>query len=202
MTFLPGVDRLAQTNRDEIFSELTRLRKQIDPYRPDNQAEDDTDQVFVESCLIQGVPTPCAQTMPLPWSLLLYLADTPSCGKPVKRSSLVLLAIVSLSYNVTAAGASNSPRQIPVTLALSQATTTTGSLTLSWTGNTKTDLAGYKVYVGTQPGIYNAPVSIGNVTSYTVANLATGRTYYATITAFDSAGNESLHSAEVSKTLN
>lgn len=114
----------------------------------------------------------------------------------------MLLAIVSLSYNVTAAGASNSPRQIPVTLALSQATTTTGSLTLSWTGNTKTDLAGYKVYVGTQPGIYNAPVSIGNVTSYTVANLATGRTYYATITAFDSAGNESLHSAEVSKTLN
>ena len=140
--------------------------------------------------------------MPLSWSLLLYLADTPSCGKPVKRSSLVLLAIVSLSYNVTAAGASNSPRQIPVTLALSQATTTTGSLTLSWTGNTKTDLAGYKVYIGTQPGIYNAPVSIGNVTSYTVANLATGRTYYATITAFDSAGNESLHSAEVSKTLN
>jgi len=131
--------------------------------------------------------------------LLLYLADTPSCGKPVNRSSLVLLAIVSLSYNITAAGASNSPRQIPVTFALSQATTTTGSLTLSWTGNTETDLAGHKVYVGTQPGIYNAPVSIGNVASYTVANLPTGRTYYATITAFDSAGNESLHSAEVTR---
>ena len=89
-----------------------------------------------------------------------------------------------------------------MTLTLSQPATTIGSLVLSWTANTDTDLAGYKVYVGTQSGIYNAPVSIGKVISYTVTNLPTGHTYYVSITAFDGAGNESLHSAEVSKTLN
>jgi hypothetical protein len=108
----------------------------------------------------------------------------------------------NMMINVSASGASNSPQQIPVTMTLSQPATTTASLVLSWTANTETDIAGYKVYVGTQPGIYNAPISIGNVTSYTVTSLSTGRTYYASITAFDSAGNESLHSAEVSKTLN
>jgi hypothetical protein len=104
--------------------------------------------------------------------------------------------------NVSASGASNSPQQIPVTMTLSQPAATTGSLSLYWTANTETDLAGYKVYVGTQPGTYNTPISIGNVTSYTVTNLPTGRMYYTSITALDSAGNESLHSAEISKTLN
>jgi hypothetical protein len=104
--------------------------------------------------------------------------------------------------NVSASGASNSLQQIPVTMTLSQPATTIGSLLLSWTANTETDIAGYKVYVETQPGIYNASISLRNVTNYTITNLPTSCTYYASITAFDSAGNESLHSAEVSKTLN
>ena len=101
---------------------------------------------------------------------------------------------------MAASGATNSPQTIPVTLTLSPPTTT-GTVTLTWAPNTETDLAGYKVYVGTQPGIYGAPISMGNTTSYTTGNLTSGRTYYFSVTAFDSAGNESQHSTEVSKPI-
>ncbi len=71
--------------------------------------------------------------------------------------------------------------------------------TLTWSPNTETDLAGYKVYVGTASGIYGAPIDVGKVTSYVVGNLQLGNTYYFTVTAYDGSSNESLHSAEVTK---
>jgi hypothetical protein len=79
-----------------------------------------------------------------------------------------------------------------------------GSVILTWTANRESDLAGYKVYVGTASGTYSFPGSafvIGKVTSYTVSNLPMGQTYFFAISAYDSAGNESLFSAEVSKSL-
>lgn len=80
----------------------------------------------------------------------------------------------------------------------------TGNVTLSWTANREPDLAGYKVYVGTASGTYSFPGSAfvtGKVTSYTVSNLPKGQTYFFAMSAYDSAGNESVLSAEVSKTL-
>ena len=80
----------------------------------------------------------------------------------------------------------------------------TGSLTLTWAANKEPDLAGYKIYVGTASGTYNFPGSafvIGTVTSYTISNLPNGQTYFFAMTAYNSAGNESLLSAEVSKSL-
>ena len=77
-------------------------------------------------------------------------------------------------------------------------------MTLTWTANREPDLAGYKVYIGTASGTYDAPGSsfvTGKVTSYTVSNLPKGQTYFFAITAYDSAGNESQLSAEVSKSL-
>jgi fibronectin type 3 domain-containing protein len=77
-------------------------------------------------------------------------------------------------------------------------------VTLTWTANGEPDLAGYKVYIGTASGTYDAPGSAfvtGKVTSYTVSNLPKGQTYFFAITAYDSAGNESQLSAEVSKSL-
>ena len=89
---------------------------------------------------------------------------------------------------------------VPVTLTLTPPTTT-GTATLTWDANAETDLAGYNVYMGTQSGVYGAPISIGNTTSYTVGNLTGGRTYYFSLTAVDGAGNESERSAEVSKAV-
>lgn len=73
-----------------------------------------------------------------------------------------------------------------------------------WKPNRESDLAGYKVYVGTASGTYSFPGSAfvtGKVTSCTLSNLPKGQTYFFAISAYDNAGNESGLSAEVSKSL-
>lgn len=95
---------------------------------------------------------------------------------------------------------------IPVTLTVapssSSGSSTTGmTATLSWAPNTDSDLAGYKVYVGTSSGAYGIPLDVGNVTSYTIGNLTAGTTYYFAVTAYDQSKNESVYSSEVSKSM-
>jgi hypothetical protein len=84
-----------------------------------------------------------------------------------------------------------------------------GVATLAWTppttnqdGSTLDDLSGYKVYIGTSPGVYSRTVEITNpgVSTYVVENLLPG-TYYFAVTAFDAAGNESSYSNEAAKTI-
>lgn len=80
----------------------------------------------------------------------------------------------------------------------------TGTATLSWTLNSETDLAGYKVYVGTASGLYNypgSPFAVGVTSSYTITGLPSGQTYYFAISAYDSSGSESGLSSEVSKSI-
>ena len=65
------------------------------------------------------------------------------------------------------------------------ATAGTDSITLSWSANPESDLAGYKVYWDTDSGHpYANMVDVGNVTSYTIPGLTPG-TYYVTVTAYD-----------------
>ncbi len=71
---------------------------------------------------------------------------------------------------------------------------------LGWDANTEADLGGYKVYVGTASLTYDPPIDVGNQTSYTVTGLGTG-TYYFSVTAYDTSGNESSFSNEVTKTF-
>ena len=84
------------------------------------------------------------------------------------------------------------------------------SATLSWVPPTTnvdetplTDLAGYKIYYGTSSGNYTEVVDTNDSlsTEYTLGNLAPG-TYYFAATAYDTFGNESDYSNEVSKTIN
>ena len=80
----------------------------------------------------------------------------------------------------------------------------TGTATLSWTLNSETDLAGYKIYVGTASGLYNypgSPFAVGVTSSYTITGLPSGQTYYFAISAYDSSGSESGLSSEVSKSI-
>lgn len=75
-------------------------------------------------------------------------------------------------------------------------------VTLSWTANTESDLAGYKVYQSTIAGQYGPPVAtLGTVTTQTLTlpQLEVDTTYFFSITAYDLAGNESLKSLEVSR---
>ncbi len=82
--------------------------------------------------------------------------------------------------------------------------TTTDSARLTWAANGEPDLAGYKVYVGTASGSYDlpgSPFTLTPVTTYTVTNLPWNNTYFFAISAYDTAGNESPLSAEVSKSI-
>ncbi len=71
------------------------------------------------------------------------------------------------------------------------------SVLISWNANTESDLAGYNLYYGTQSGIYGTKTDVENVTTYQF-NAQTGTTYYFAITAYDTSGNESGYSSEVS----
>ncbi len=75
------------------------------------------------------------------------------------------------------------------------------SATLSWTPNQEPDLGGYRVYHGTTPGIYAESLNAGNTSTYRYASLASNKTHYFTVTAYDTSGNESLPSPEVYKTI-
>ena len=73
-----------------------------------------------------------------------------------------------------------------------------GTITLAWDPNTEPDLAGYKIYYGTSSRQYTVTVDVGNVTRYTIRDLDESRVYYLAVTAYDTAGNESELSDEVS----
>jgi hypothetical protein len=80
----------------------------------------------------------------------------------------------------------------------------TGSALLSWTPDSGSNLAGYKIYVGTAPGQYGypgSPIVIGLASSYTLSNLPQGQTYYFAISAYTYSGTESGLSNEVSKSI-
>lgn len=70
---------------------------------------------------------------------------------------------------------------------------------LRWNANTEADLTGYRVYYGTSSRNYNRFVDPGNVTEYQLGklNLPENESYYFSITAYDSTGNESEFSAEL-----
>ena len=85
-----------------------------------------------------------------------------------------------------------------------------GNVTLSWVAPTQNsdgsplmDLAGYNIYVGTNPGRYNREIHIDNpgITTYVVDQLVPD-TYYIAATSFNSLGVESSYSEEIAKTVN
>jgi len=69
---------------------------------------------------------------------------------------------------------------------------------ISWSGNTESDLDGYKVYYGNSSKQYLGSLDVGDTTSVDVSNLGEGLTYYFAVTAYDVNGNESGYSQEVS----
>jgi hypothetical protein len=60
--------------------------------------------------------------------------------------------------------------------------------------------AGFKVYYGRTPGVYDSAIDVGMAVGYDFSNLAPG-TYYFSVTAYDVTGSESPFSNEVSKNI-
>jgi fibronectin type 3 domain-containing protein len=75
------------------------------------------------------------------------------------------------------------------------------SVSLQWDANIESDLAGYKVYIGTNSGVYYSSVDVGNTTTTTIGNLKAGVTYYFAATAYNTSRLESGYSNEVSYTV-
>ncbi len=91
-------------------------------------------------------------------------------------------------------------------IVISSSTAYAGEVTLSWNapttnedGTPLTDLDGYIVYYGTASGSYSQDTNVGNVTTYQVTGLTDGATYYFSVTAYDTSGNESAYANENSK---
>ena len=84
---------------------------------------------------------------------------------------------------------------------------TAAQTTLSWNPPVNTDgtpvsgITGYKLYVGNASRTYSQTIDVGNITSYTLASLSDGTTYYFAVSDYDGAGDASGYSNEVSKTF-
>jgi hypothetical protein len=115
----------------------------------------------------------------------------------------------TVTGNSTATTTSGTTATTTTTAASPVANPALGQAVLSWNpplentdGTLLTDLAGYKIYYGTDMAILNNVVNLpwgGNVV-YTVQNLAAG-TWYFTVRAYNSLGVESDYSETASKTI-
>lgn len=72
--------------------------------------------------------------------------------------------------------------------------------TLYWDPVTQPPVDGYRLHYGTQSRAYTTHIVTGNVTSWTVRNLAPD-TYYFSVTAFKAGYGESAYSDEISTTI-
>jgi hypothetical protein len=76
-----------------------------------------------------------------------------------------------------------------------------GSATISWNASPSSSVAGYDIYYGTSSGNYTSAVPVSNVTNVTIRGLISGVTYYFAAASYDSSGNISALSPEISGTV-
>ncbi len=72
------------------------------------------------------------------------------------------------------------------------------AVVVQWLPNSEQDLAGYKVYYGTASRSYSKTIPAGLTTEQSITDLQPGYEYFFAVTAYDTAGNESQYSNEVS----
>jgi fibronectin type 3 domain-containing protein len=72
------------------------------------------------------------------------------------------------------------------------------TVTLEWDASPSVGITGYKIYVGTSSGNYSQSYDAGNNLEYAVLNISENVVYYFAATAYDSWGNESGYSNEIS----
>ena len=133
----------------------------------------------------------------------LTVSPASGSGSSTLTASVNTAGLTAQTYNgtITVSAAGITSKTVAVTLTVNAPATS--SITLTWGANTENDLAGYKIYRATTSGGYGAPIATiqGNVTTYVATGLQVGTTYFFVITAYDSAGNESARSNEISKSI-
>ncbi|MCK6498418.1 MAG: hypothetical protein L6Q38_02950 [Nitrospira sp.] len=129
------------------------------------------------------------------YSAVVYISESGPNGSNLLRVpvSLTVLASGTTPPPPPPIGSTTPPPPPP-------SSTGTGTVTVTWNANTEADLRGYRVYVGKSSGARSQMYDVGNVTS-TRLTLPLGSTYFFVVTAYDSSGNESSPSGELSKSL-
>lgn len=72
------------------------------------------------------------------------------------------------------------------------------SVMLAWDPNLAPDIVGYRLYGGTSSGVYTQSIEVGNVSSVALSGLQAGTSYFFVVTDYDTIGQESAFSNEVS----
>jgi Fibronectin type III domain len=147
---------------------------------------------------------------------VLWLGLSPTTGNITTSAQISVsvnptgLAVGTYTGTIKVSATKGGNISVPVTLTVTPGTSSTSPIlssssattaTLTWQPSTSTDVASYKVYMGTASGVYSSSIPVGNVTAYTVTNLGVGSTYYFAVTASNISGLESSHSSEVSKSV-
>ena len=104
--------------------------------------------------------------------------------------------------NMTRAGGSYVMKRVLTFLlcCLSTIAFAASSVTLAWDASPDASVVGYRVYYGPALGSYTNSAAVGNVTNATLSGLTTGFKYYFAATAYNSTGEESPFSNEISYT--
>jgi hypothetical protein len=206
-----GTLSLRKTGTDQHIYSLSTSQGWVwlnPPYGSTQTISTETDQIVVTA-----KPTGLAAGT---YSAVVYIVES---GPNNFSNTLRIPVTFTIAAGQTAAAAPSAPTQsavtapppppptppspLPVATTPSSTAPKTASATVSWNANTESDLAGYRIYVGTRSGSYGfaGPFEVTSRTSFTIQNLPVGATYFFSVSAFDKSGNESAKSAEVSKSL-
>lgn len=119
-----------------------------------------------------------------------------------RKKQLMVLNLLILVCGYTLSGCDGSGSSSKSLI--SSTGTSPNSINLTWVapttnsdGSTLTDLAGFLVKYGTTSGHYTSSLDVGNVTS-SALSVPAGTTYYIAVVAYDTYGNQSIPSNEVS----
>jgi hypothetical protein len=108
------------------------------------------------------------------------------CSKTTKKR-LALLTIYTL-----AALAGLAPDRV-----FAASTQVFPTVTLTWDPGPDSNIAGYRLRYGSEPGNYTQAINAGNSSTAILSNLTAGSTYFAVVTAYSVAGTESAPSNEI-----